>query len=118
MAYDQYGDTSYSFGLDDDSSALAASLGLKPQTASESGEPEFIAEARDEDGMVATKVVADDMHTLTLSGFIVDEALFDAATTFTYNDRFYVITGRKKDESNVDFVKGEITATHNPEITS
>lgn len=118
MAYTQHGDTTYVFGLDASSSALAASLGLKPQTVSSNREPEFIAEARDEDGMIASKVVAEDMHTATVSGFLNDAVTFNAATDFTYNGRFYVVTGRKTDESNQDFIKAEITGTHNPEITS
>ena len=116
----QHGDQAYIFGFDDPNVALiAAAIGLKPQTASIAVEPEFTAEAKNEDGMTAGKVVGDRKKTVTLQGFIVDDSLFDGqGTAFTLNGDFYIVEGGKKDTSNTDFKKGEITAVSYPLITS
>ena len=110
MAFTQHGSTDYEFGFQSvEAAAIAAAIGLKPQTLSLNFEPEFQAEAMDENGEVASKVVGQDKITFTLSGYIVDAALLAAATSFEYDGRFYIITGRKIDEANTDFKKGEVT---------
>lgn len=112
MAYTQHGNTDYSFGFDDpDAATIAAAVGLKPQTLSLSYEPEFTAEAQDENGETASVVVGQDKINFTLSGYIVDAALIKSADSFEYDGRFYIIQGRKLDNSNTDFAKGELTGT-------
>jgi hypothetical protein len=109
--YTQYGDQDYVFGFDDAAaSAIAAAIGVKPQTLSVSGTPEFTAEGKNIDGMTEAFVVGDQKFSFTMSGFLVDKALFDAASlSFTYDGRFYIVTDRKRDISNVDFQKAELT---------
>jgi hypothetical protein len=116
----QHGNQDYIFGFDDPAVALiAAAIGLKPQSASIAIEPEFTAEAKNEDGMTDGKVVGDPKKTVTLNGFITDDELFDGqGTAFNLNGDFYIVEGRKKDTSNTDFKKGEITAVSYPLITS
>lgn len=118
MAFTQHGDQSYVFGFQDaGATAIAATAGIKPQTLSVSYEPEFQAEATNEEGQIAAKVVGPDKGSFTLSGYLVDEAAFAAATDFSYDGKFFIITGRKTDSSNQDFVKGELTGEYYPLIT-
>jgi hypothetical protein len=110
MAFTQHGIQDYEFGFQSvAAAAIAAAIGLKPQTLSLSFEPEFQAEAMDENGEVASKVVGQDKVTFTMNGYVTDAALLTAAVSFEYDGRFYIITGRKVDESNTDFKKGEVT---------
>lgn len=111
MAFTQYGDNNYEFGFADaGATAIADAVGLKPQTLSVSKTPEFTAEAKNEDGMTASFVVGDMKGTFTMSGFVTDKALFNATSaSFTYDGDFYIVTDRKMDTSNADFVKGEMT---------
>jgi hypothetical protein len=119
MAYQQFGDTTYVFGFNDTSAeAIASAIGLKPQTLSISTEPEFTAEAKNEDGETASFVKGADKSTFTMTGFLVNESLLDAATDFTFNSDFYILTNRKIDKSNSDFQKAEITGMSYPLITS
>jgi hypothetical protein len=112
MAFTQHGDTDYVFGFDSaDAAAIAEAIGLKPQTLSLSYEPEFQAEAQDENGEVASVVVGQDKIGFTMSGYIVDEELLKTAEAFEYDGRYYIITGRKLDHANTDFRKGELTGT-------
>lgn len=118
MAFEQFGDQDYVFGFqDEDAAALAASNGLKPQTLSVSFEPEFQADATDETGQIAAKVVGPDKGSFTMSGYVVNQTQFLDATDFTYDGKFYIITGRKLDASNQDFVKGEFTGETFEKIT-
>ncbi len=119
MAFTQHGDPDYSFGFNSvEAAAIALAIGLKPQTLSLNYEPEFQAEAQDEDGNVAAVVVGDDKIGFTMSGYIVDAALLKGAASFEYDGRFYIIMGRKLDESNTDFKKGELTGTSYIKITA
>lgn len=120
MAFTQYGDNTYRFGFGDaGATAIAAAVGLKPQTLSVSSQPEFTAEAKNEDGLTASFVVGDSKSTFTMSGFIDDVDLFNATgATFTFDGRFYIVTDRKRDVSNTDFEKGEMTGVSYPLIDS
>ena len=111
MAFQQYGDTTYRFGFGDAAAtAIATAVGMAPQTLSISSTPEFTAEAKNEDGLTASFVVGDDKSTFTMSGFIKDVDLFNATgATFTFDGRFYIVTDRKRDVSNTDYEKGEMT---------
>lgn len=116
----QHGNPNYIFGFHDPAVAnIVAAIGLKPQTASIQVEPEFTAEAKNENGMTDGVAVGDPKQTVTLSGFITDDDLFDGqGTAFNLFDRFFIVTSRKKDTSNTDFKKGEVTAVSYPLITS
>lgn len=119
MASIQYGSADYVFGFDDpEAEAIAAAVGIKPQTLSVSGEPEFTAEAKNLDGMTEAFVVADKKFTFTMSGFVVDKELVAAGGSFSYDGRFYILTGNKVDISNTDFQKAEVTGMSFPLITA
>jgi hypothetical protein len=110
MAFTQHGNQEYVFGFDDaDATTLATTIGLKPQTLSLQYEPEFTAEAQDENGEVAAVVVGQDKVNFTMTGYIVDQAALEAATDFEFGGRFFIITGRKLDTSNTEFKKGEVS---------
>lgn len=110
MAFTQHGSTSYSFGFNDtEASAIAAACGLKPQTLDISSEPEFQAEAENEDGEVVSKVVGPDKITFTMSGYITDATLFNSAGSFTFRTKKFILTGRKETTGNRDFKKGEMS---------
>lgn len=110
MAFTQHGNGDYVFGFDSaEASAIAAAVGLKPQTLSLSLEPEFQAEALDDKGEVASKAVGPDKINFTMSGYVTDGTLLQAASSFEFEGRYYIITGRKIDHSNSDFRKGELT---------
>lgn len=120
MANTQYGNQDYIFGFDDpDAEAIAAAVGLKPQTLSIRGEPEFTADAHGATGLTESKVVADNKFTFTLAGFVVNRALIlDGGTSFTYDGRFFIVMGNNLDIDNKDFQKGEVTGESYPQITS
>ena len=110
MAFTQHGNLDYTFGFDSvDAAAIAVAIGLKPQTLSLSYEPEFTAQAQDEMGEVASMVVGQDKISFTMSGYITDEDLLKVADAFSYDGRYYVVTGKKIDHSNTEFRKGELT---------
>jgi hypothetical protein len=119
MAFTQHGSTDYVFGFNDaGATALAESIGLKPQTLSLQYEPEFTAEAQDENGEVASVVVGQDKVNFTMTGYITDEAALEAATDFEFNGRFYIIMGRKFDTANTEFKKGELSGMSYANITA
>lgn len=119
MAFTQHGNTDYTFGFNDvDAAAIAAAIGLKPQTLSLNYEPEFTAEAQDENGEVASVVVGQHKIGFTLTGYIVDEALLKAADSFTYDGRYFIIKGLKIDHANTEFRKGECTGESYAGITA
>lgn len=110
MAFTQHGSPDYTFGFDSvDATAIAAAIGLKPQTLSLNYEPEFTAEAQDQNGEVASVVVGQDKIGFTLNGYITNETLLKGAANFEYDGRFFIIMGRKIDHSNTEFRKGEVT---------
>jgi hypothetical protein len=119
MSFIQKGNQDYTFGFDDaGAAAIAAACGMKPQTLSITKEPEFQAEAENSEGLVESRVIGPDKISFTMSGYIVDKALFDAASDFTYDGNFFVIGGRKIDTANRDYKKGEMSGTSNSLITS
>jgi hypothetical protein len=119
MSFQQYGSTDYTFGFDDpEAESIATAVGLKPQTLSISGEPEFTAEAKNLDGMTESFVVGDNKFTFTMSGFVVDRSKLDDNASFEYDGRFFIVTGHKLDIANTDFQKGEVTGVSYPLITS
>lgn len=118
MAFTQHGDTGYEFGFQSgEAAAIATAIGLKPQTISLSYEPEFTAEAMNEVGEVAAMAVGPDKISFTLSGYVTDESLLKGADAFTFDGRYFIITGRKLDSSNVEFRKGEVSGVSHLLIT-
>ncbi|NDE16086.1 hypothetical protein EBZ80_14260 [bacterium] len=111
MAYTQHGDQDFIFGFDDpDAEAIAAAIGLKPMTLSIQASPEFEAEGKDEDGMTTCYVVGQDKFTFTLTGYIVDKTLFNAtAPAFDFEGKKFIVNGKKRDLSNTDLMKGEVS---------
>lgn len=108
--FNQFGDKTYKFGFQDaGATSIATAVGIKPQTLSISSEPEFEAEAQDQDGTTKSFVVGPDKFSFTLSGYLTDQAKFKTGKSFTYDGQFYIITGRKRDIANQDFTKGELT---------
>jgi hypothetical protein len=119
MASIQYGSADYTFGFDDaEAEAIAAAIGLKPQTLSVTGEPEFTAEAKNLDGMTEAYVVADMKFQFTMAGFVVDRALLLQGGSFTYDGRLFIVSGVKLDIANTDFQKGETNGVSYPLITA
>ena len=118
--FQQFGSQDYKFGFDDpEASSIATSVGLKPQTLSVSGEPEFTSEAKNESALTESFVVGDKKFNFTMSGFVTDRTKINkVGTTFNYDGRFYIVTGSKLDISNTDFQKGEVTGMSFPLITS
>lgn len=112
MAFEQHGSTSYKFAFNSgEASAIATACGLKPQSIDFSAEPEFVAEAEDEKGEVASVVVGQAKHNFTMSGYIIDATDFAACvgSSFTFRSKNCIITGAKETDSNRDFQKGEVT---------
>ena len=110
MAFTQKGSSDYTFGFNSAGAiAIAAAVGLKPQTLSLNYEPEFTAEAQDEAGEVASVVIGQDKIAFTMNGYITDEDALKGATDFSYDGRFFIIMSRKIDHSNTEFRKGEVT---------
>jgi len=117
--FTQHGNKDYVFGFNDAGATdIAEAVGLKPQTLSLQYEPEFTAEAQDENGEVASVVVGQDKVNFTLSGYVVDEDLIKAATDFTYDGRFFIIMGRKIDTANTEFRKGELSGVSYVGVTA
>lgn len=120
MAFTKFGDGSYKFSFGSGEAAtIATAVGLKPQELRISGEPEFTAEAIDEEGEVAAFAVAQDKKTFTLEGYITDEVLFEAeGLDFTFDGRFFIVTGRERTVAARDYQKGNLTGVSYAKITS
>jgi len=110
MSFQQHGSADYKFAFDDmDAAAIAAAVGVKPQTLSLSYEPEFTAEATDEGGMVAAVAVGEDKINFTLDGYVTDESLIKTGASFEYDGRYFIVMGRKIDTGSTTFKKGQLT---------
>ncbi len=120
MAFQKFGDGSYRFSLDSvEAAAIKAAVGLTPQKISFQGEPEFMAEAIDEEGLVAAMAVAQDKKTFTMEGYITDLALFEATgASFTFDGNFYVVTGRNREAAPREYEKGTMTGVYHAGITA
>jgi hypothetical protein len=119
MSFSQHGSSDYIFAFNDPSALLiAAAVGVKPQTISLAYSPEFVAEAQNDQGQTESVVVGEDMVDFTLSGFLVDDELFKDGVSFEYDGRYFIIYGRKDDQSNRDFRKAELTGKSYKLVTS
>mgnify|MGYP003655684440 CR=1 FL=1 len=119
MAITEHGEAEYVFGWDDtDAAAIATATGLRPQTLKISGAPEYIAHAEDEDGLKAAKAVANDARTFTMNGYLINKASFEAAKSFTFETRYYIIEGRDMDVESKEYRKASFTGSQNDGITA
>lgn len=116
----QYGDQRYQFGFNDPAAAaIAAAVGLQPQTLSISGEPEFTAQAQNLSGMTEAHVQGAQKFTFTMSGYVLDSELMGQnGATFTFKGNFFIVQSTKIDVSNTEFQKGEVSGVSYPLITS
>jgi hypothetical protein len=105
--FDQFGDTSYVFGIADANTDIVAGMALEQITIT--GTPEFEAQAKNSQGMTASYVRGKDKYEFSANGFLTDEAAFDAVNNFTYQGHFFIINKREKADSNVDFRKCNIS---------
>jgi hypothetical protein len=101
--FDQFGDLSYVFGIADANTNIVAGMAVEQITIT--GTPEFEAQAKNSGGLTAAYVRGRDKYEFTASGFLTDEALFNAVTNFTYEGHYFIINRREKADSNVDFRK-------------
>ena len=120
MALKKFGDGTYIFGFGDGSAAaIKAAVGLTPQKLTISGEPEFVAEAQDEEGYTAALAVADDKQTFTVEGFITNLAAYNATgANFAFDGKFFIVTGRNKDMEPRMYQKGTLTGVCYTKITA
>lgn len=105
--YNQFGDSTYEFGIDSANTTLVD--GMAVETISVSGTPEFEAFAKNTAGATAAYVRGKDKYEFNASGYLIDETAFDANTNFTYDGHFFIISKREKADSNVDFRKCNIS---------
>jgi hypothetical protein len=118
MAFTKHGNGDYIFGFNDASAlAIAAAVGVKPQTLSLNFTPEFSAQAENEDGEVDSVVVGDDTVDFTLSGYLVDKELFEDGLSFEFAGRYFIVMGRKEDLNNKDYAKAELTGKSHKNVT-
>lgn len=114
MAIKQFGNQLYSFGFSDtDQAAIAATVGLTPQEGTMNEEPETRAEGKDSyNRTVALVIDTVGKKTLSLSGYVSNTALFDAAKgkTFSYNSSNFIVISREFGVKKDDFRMGTITA--------
>jgi len=116
----QIGDQDYLFGIDDPGAlSIAGICGIRPQTISIDGEPEFTAEAKNLYGLTEAFVVANSKDNFTLDGYVVDKDKLNASTgkTFIMDGRKFIITNRSRNLANNDFQKGKVTGVSYPLIT-
>jgi hypothetical protein len=120
MATKKYGNGDYQFGFNDpNAAAIAEAIGLKPQTMSITSTPEYETSGMDENGVTDVYIVGPDKYTMTLNGYVVDAAAFSAqGATFEFDDKFWIVTNKKRDLSNAELQKAEMTAVSFEQITA
>jgi hypothetical protein len=126
MSFTQFGDAKFKFGYTvggSDSATEAAAIetatGLAPAELSISSEPEFIAEAEGADGTIEGLAVAQDKFSFTLDGLVTDRAKFEEeGLDFTYDGKFFIITGRSGNKGSKTFQKGQLTGVCHQGITA
>lgn len=112
MSFTKHGDTSYEFSFDSaEATAIAAATGIKPQELEIQQEPEYVAEAQNEEAITAAVAVADETkRTFTLRGYLVNKATYEGSgMTFEFDGKFYIVTGRNRTTASREFVKAELT---------
>lgn len=122
MAFTQFSNgTPLTFGFNDaNATALATTIGMRPQTLSINAAPEFEAEGKNEDGETISYVRGANKYSFEMSGYLEDAALFAAASSFTFNvdgsDRLFIVGSRKTDKSSSDFQKISISGVCFPNV--
>lgn len=109
------------FGWEEDHAGItgiAGGLGMQPQELKLAGSPEFVAKAEALDGTVAAMAIAPIGRQFTLTGYVTDVTKFNDAVSFSYDSKYYVISGRSLDASNKEYMKGEVTGSQHDLITA
>jgi hypothetical protein len=104
----------YTFGINDAQTlAIAALTGLQGNTLRINGEPEFEAEAQNEEGVTDGLVLGPQKKTFELEGLVVDRDLYNAAagTGFSYDGDYYIIRNVGEAKGNREFLRGTFTGT-------
>lgn len=108
----------YQFGIAD--TGAVDGMALESLTISQS--PEFEAEAKNDEGMTAAYVKGDMKAEFSASGFLIDAALFQAVTNFTFTvdgvSRYFIIQNKSTSDSNTEFKKAEITGISFKNVTA
>ena len=87
-AYTQFGNTTeYNFGI----TTSDAVAGMALETLTISASPEFMAEAKNDEGMTAALVKGDLKGEFSASGFLTGEAAFQGVTNFMFDSNFYIV---------------------------
>jgi len=126
MSFTQFGDAKYKFGYangevttSDAAAAIETATGLAPMELQISSEPEFIAEAEGPDGTVEGLAVAQDKYTFTVDGYITNRSKFEEdGLDFTFDGKFFIITGRQDTKGSKVFQKGQLTGVCYQGITA
>lgn len=114
-AYSQFGNTTdYNFGI----TTSDAVAGMALETLTISSSPEFMAEAKNDEGMTAALVKGDLKGEFSASGFLTSETEFEAVTNFTFDTNFFIIQNKSISQSNTDFQKCEISGISFTNISS
>lgn len=114
-AYTQFGNTTeYNFGI----TTSDAVAGMALETLTISASPEFMAEAKNDEGMTAALVKGDLKGEFSASGFLTGEAAFQGVTNFMFDSNFYIIQNKSISQSNTDFQKCEISGISFTNISS
>ncbi len=101
--FQKFGDQSYDFGIADANTNIVPGMAIENITIT--GTPEFEAMAKNSTGLTAAYVRCRDSFEFTASGFLLNEATFDAVSNFTYEGHYFIINRTEKADSNVDFRK-------------
>jgi hypothetical protein len=106
-SFEQFGDTTYVFGIAGADTSIVPGMAVEQITIT--GTPEFEAMAKNSEGMTASYVRGLDKYEFSANGYLIDEALFDGVSNFTYKGHFFIINKRETADSNVDFRKCNIS---------
>jgi hypothetical protein len=121
MALKQFGNQQFVFGLPGEAATLAAAIGIKPQETSVQYDPEFEAEGKNTFAETEAYVRGSAKGSFTMSGYIVNAGLFNAAiltgTGFTFGGKAFIIKGGKPTFKSNEFQMGELSGVTFPNIT-
>lgn len=124
MPVRQYGNQSYKFGFADPAAlAIAAAVGLQPQSLDVDKDPEFEAEGKNTFAETEAYVKGSAKGGFTMEGYVVDPDLFDQVTegevsgTFQYRGRNYIVNGGKLGVKSTEFQMGTMKGVTFKNIT-
>lgn len=110
--YTRYGAGEYTFGAE----GLTVG-GMSIESFNTDLTPEFEASAKGPDGTIKAFVRGPDMANFSASGYLIDEAAFDALSDFTFGGRFFIVKKKGKARTNTDFKKATLEAVSYSNIT-